>query len=268
MSSILRVDNLSKHYIIKKGIFSKKQVIDAAKDISFEVGENQTLGLIGESGSGKSTIANLVLRLIEPSGGRIEMFGKDITDLKEADMRKYRKDIQIIFQYTNSVLDPQMTIDELLKEPLRIHNIVKTSELDEEVERLLQLVNLSASERWKFPGQLSGGQNQRIIIARAIATRAKLIVCDEPVSALDVSVQGQILNLLIELKEELNLSYLFISHDLKVIRHMCDRIAVMKKGEIVEMGDTDAILNNPQHEYTKKLIESILDTNSNQDHGD
>ncbi len=263
MNSILKVDNLSKHYISKKSIFSKKQVVDAAKNITFEVGENQTLGLIGESGSGKSTIANLVLRLIEPSNGRIEIFGKDITNLKEDEMRKHRKDIQIIFQYTNSVLDPQMTVDELLKEPLKIHNIVKESELDEEVERLLQMVNLSSSERWKFPGQLSGGQNQRIIIGRAIATRAKLIVCDEPVSALDASVQGQVLNLLIKLKEELNLSYLFISHDLKVIRHMCDRIAVMKNGEIVEMGDADAILNNPQHEYTKKLIESILDINTN-----
>ena len=264
----MKVENLSKHYIIKKSIFSKKQVINATRNISFEVGENQTLGLIGESGSGKSTIANLVLRLIDPSSGRIEIFGRDITNQKEEDMRRYRKDIQIIFQYTNSVLDPQMTIDELLKEPLKIHNIVKADELDSEVERLLEMVNLSSSERWKFPGQLSGGQNQRIIIARAIATRAKLIICDEPVSALDVSVQGQVLNLLVRLKEELNLSYLFISHDLKVIRHMCDRIAVMKKGEIVEMGDTDDILNNPQHEYTKRLIESILDTGTSKSHRD
>lgn len=262
MSSILKVENLSKHYIIKRSIFSQKQVIKAAKNISFEVGENESLGLIGESGSGKSTIANMVLRLIEPSEGRIELFGIDITNLKEEDMRKYRKDIQIIFQYTNSVLDPQMTIDELLKEPLKIHNIVNTSELDKEVERLLQLVGLSTSERWKFPSQLSGGQNQRIIIARAIATRPKLIICDEPVSALDVSVQGQILNLLMELKKVLNLSYLFISHDLKVIKHMCDRIAVMYKGEIVEMDNTDSILNKPQHQYTSKLIEAILDTNT------
>jgi len=258
LSVILRVENLSKHYIIKSGAFSKRQVIKAVRDVSFQVMENQSLGLIGESGSGKSTIANLVLRLIPPSGGKIELFEEDVTSLKEEEMRRYRKDIQIIFQYTNDILDPQMTVDELIKEPLKIHNIVKDRELDQEVERLLEQVGLSPSERWKLPGQLSGGQNQRIIIARAIATRARLIVCDEPVSALDVSVQGQILNLLIRLKEELNLSYLFISHDLKVIRHMCESIAVMKNGEIVELGDTFEVLNNPQHEYTKKLIEAIL----------
>jgi peptide/nickel transport system ATP-binding protein/oligopeptide transport system ATP-binding protein len=252
------VENLSKHYIIKKNIFSEKMAIEAARNISFEVGENESLGLIGESGSGKSTIANLVLKLIEPSKGKIELFGIDITDLKEEDMRKHRKDIQIIFQYTESVLDPQMTIDELLKEPLIIHNIVSPSQLDEEVERLLRLVGLTFSERFKLPGQLSGGQIQRVIIARAIATRPRLIICDEPVSALDVSVQGQILNLLTDLKKELKLSYLFISHDLKVVKHMCDRIAVMYQGEIVETGNTDYILNNPQHQYTSKLIDSIL----------
>lgn len=258
MRVILRVEKLSKHYIIKSGAFSKRQVIRAVQEVSFQLVENQSLGLIGESGSGKSTVANLVLRLIKPSGGRIELFGEDITLMKEEEMRRYRKDIQIIFQYTNDVLDPQMTVDELLKEPLKIHKIVKDSEMDQEVERLLEQVGLSPSERWKLPGQLSGGQNQRIIIARAIATRARLIVCDEPVSALDVSVQGQILNLLISLKEELNLSYLFISHDIKVIRHMCDRIAVMKNGEIVEMGDVEDVLDNPQHEYTRKLIEAML----------
>lgn len=258
MKVILATENLSKNYIVKSGVFTKRQVIQAARDVSFKLMENQSLGLIGESGSGKSTVANLILRLIQPSGGRVELFGEDVTSLKEEDMRRYRKNLQIIFQYTNDVLDPQMTVEELLKEPLKIHRIVKDSQMDKEVKRLLEQVGLSPSERWKLPGQLSGGQNQRIIIARAIATRPKLIVCDEPVSALDVSVQGQILNLLMRLKEELNLSYLFISHDLKVIRHMCDRIAVMKNGEIVEMGDTEEVLNNPRHEYTKKLIEAIL----------
>ena len=255
---ILEVKELSKHYIIKKGSFSHKKVIHAAKNISFAIAENESLGLIGESGSGKSTVANMVLRLIPVSGGRIYLKGRDITDYDEGDMRPLRKDIQIIFQYTNAVLDPKMTVDALLKEPLRIHHIVPEQEMDAEVERLLQLVGLSSVERWKHTTNLSGGQNQRVIIARAIAARAKLIVCDEPVSALDVSVQGQILNLLTELKKKLGLSYLFISHDLKVIRHMCDRLAVMHQGEIVEIGKTDEVLRSPKHEHTKSLIQAIL----------
>ncbi|HMM69760.1 MAG TPA: ATP-binding cassette domain-containing protein [Gudongella oleilytica] len=233
-------------------------LIEAVKDVSFYIGENESFGLIGESGSGKSTIANLVMRLIEPSDGRIQLFGKDVTVLEENEMRKLRKDLQIIFQYTESVLDPQMTIDELIREPLIVHGIVKPRDLEEETERLLRLVGLPVTERWKLPGQLSGGQNQRVVIARAIASKPRLIVCDEPVSALDVSVQGQILNLLSDLRRELGLSYLFISHDLKVVKHMCDRIAVMYKGELVETGSAEKILNSPEHSYTKKLIESML----------
>lgn len=258
MKPLLEVSKLSKHYIVKAGAFSEKKVIEAVKDVSFYIGENESLGLIGESGSGKSTIANLVMRLIEPSDGRILLFGEDITALDENDMRRLRKDIQIIFQYTEAVLDPQMTIDELIREPLIIHGIVKPKELEEETVRLMKLVGLPSTERWKLPGQLSGGQNQRVVIARAISTRPRLIVCDEPVSALDVSVQGQILNLLQELRNELGLSYLFISHDLKVVKHMCDRVAVMYKGELVETGETREILNSPKHDYTKKLIDSML----------
>lgn len=258
MSSVLKVDNLSKNYIIKKNIFSEKKVIHAVKNISFEVAPEESLGLIGESGCGKSTTANMILKLIKPSEGKIQLLGTDITDLEENAMRNHRKDMQIIFQYTHAVLDPKMTIDELLKEPLKIYNVVKEGQMDEEVDRLLQMVGLAPAEKNKFPTQLSGGQNQRIIIARAIATRAKLIICDEPVSALDVSVQGQILNLLMKLKEELKISYLFISHDLKVVRRMCERIAVMYKGEIVEIGSTEEVLNNPQHQHTKGLIEGVL----------
>jgi peptide/nickel transport system ATP-binding protein/oligopeptide transport system ATP-binding protein len=255
---LLEVSKLSKHYIVKTGVFSQKMLIEAVKDVSFYIGENESFGLIGESGSGKSTIANLVMRLIEPSFGRIQLFGKDVTGLEEKEMRKLRKDIQIIFQYTESVLDPQMTIDELIREPLIVHGIVKPRDLEDETERLLRLVGLPVTERWKLPGQLSGGQNQRVVIARAIASKPRLIVCDEPVSALDVSVQGQILNLLSDLRRELGLSYLFISHDLKVVKHMCDRIAVMYKGELVETGSAEKILNSPEHSYTKKLIESML----------
>ncbi len=255
----LKVEGLSKHFIIKRSVFSKKIKIDAVKKINFVVKQNESMGLIGESGSGKTTIANMLLKLIDSSEGSIELFGVDITNLNGEAMRAHRKDIQIIFQYTHAVLDPKMTIEELIKEPLVIHQIVKEHDLDEEVDRLLQMVGLSILERKKFPSQLSGGQNQRIIIARAIATRAKLIVCDEPVSALDVSVQGQILNLLVKLKEELGLTYVLITHDLSVVKHMCNRIAVMYQGEIVEIGETEKVLSNPTNPYTKKLIASILD---------
>lgn len=255
----LRVKELSKHFIIRKSVFSKKKTINAVNKISFEVKQHESLGLIGESGSGKTTIANMLLKLMDPSEGSIELFGVDITKLGVDAMREHRKDIQIIFQYTHAVLDPKMTIEELIKEPLEIHKVVSESELEEEVDRLLAMVGLSTSERKKFPSQLSGGQNQRIIIARAIATRARLIICDEPVSALDVSVQGQILNLLVKLKEELGLTYVLITHDLSVVKHMCDRIAVMYQGEIVEIGETESVLSSPTNPYTKKLIASILD---------
>jgi peptide/nickel transport system ATP-binding protein/oligopeptide transport system ATP-binding protein len=256
--SLLRVENLSKHYIIKKNSFSEKIVIAAVKNISFEIFPGESLGFIGESGSGKSTTASIVLRLIEPSEGKVFLFGRDVTKLDERQMRSFRKDIQIIFQHSNAVLDPKMTVEELLTEPLRIHRIVMEKELDGEVDRLLGLVGLSRREKGKYPSQLSGGQNQRILIARAIATRPGLIVCDEPVSALDVSVQGQILNLLQSLKTELGLTYLFISHDLKVVRHMCERIAVMHRGEIVELGATEVVLCSPTHEHTRQLLESQL----------
>ncbi len=258
LNSILKVENLSKHYVIQSSIFKKKEIIHAVNQVSFELNNEESIGLIGESGCGKSTVANLLLKLLEPSHGKIYLFGEDITNIRERDMREYRKDIQIIFQYTNAVLDPKMTVEELLLEPLRIHKIVEEEKMHSEVERLLALVGLKHSEKDKFPNQLSGGQNQRVIIARAIATRAKIIVCDEPVSALDVSVQGQILNLLSQLKDELKLSYIFISHDLKVVAHMCDKIAVMYQGEFVEFGATDKVLQNPEHAYTRKLLEAML----------
>lgn len=253
--NLLEVKNLSKHFIITKNMFSPKTVVDAVNNVSFNIANGESLGLIGESGCGKSTIANLVLKLIESSQGSIELFGQDITYLNEEAMRAHRKDLQGIFQFSSSVLDPKMTIFDLIKEPLKIHKTVKNN--NEEVDRLLKLVGLSPLEKTKFPSQLSGGQNQRVLIARAIATRPKLIICDEPVSALDISVQGQILNLLKSLRQELGLSYLFISHDLKVVKHMCDRIAVMYNGKIIEINTTEEILTNPKEEYTRQLINSI-----------
>lgn len=255
---LLRVQNLSKHFIVKKSLFSPKTIIKAVDDVSFDIMKGETLGLIGESGCGKTTTTALVLKLEKLDSGRIIYDGEDITDLNYRDMRGYRKDMQIIFQHSQGSLDPKMTIEELLVEPLQLHSIVPFAKYNDEIKRLLNLVGISEKERHKFPDQISGGQRQRVGIARAIATRPRFIVCDEPVSALDISVQGQILNLLLDLKEELNLTYLFISHDLKVVKHICDRIAVMYKGKLVELGTKDEVLNSPKDEYTRHLIESVL----------
>jgi peptide/nickel transport system ATP-binding protein/oligopeptide transport system ATP-binding protein len=255
---ILRVNNLSKHFIVTGSNIAGKTIINAVRNISFDIYEHDSFGLIGESGSGKSTTANLVLRLLEPSSGTIEIFGKDITWLDEAGMRKHRKDIQIIFQQSGNSLDPKMTVGELIMEPLKIHGIVSEKEYDKETDRLLEMVGLTPKDKSKYPSQMSGGQNQRIIIARAIAVRPRIIVCDEPVASLDVSVQGQILNLLMDLKEQLGFTYLFITHDLKVIRHICNRIAVMYNGEIVEEGEKEIVLSIPEHEYTQSLLDSSL----------
>lgn len=255
---VLSVEHLSKQFVLKPNFYTTTEIINAVHDVSFDVYENESLGLIGESGCGKSTLAQLILRLTQPSQGSITVFGQDVTQLSQKKMQPIRSDIQLIFQHTKNVLDPKMSIEELVGEALRIHKIVEPKEVDMEINRILNLVGLSPKERYKYPSQLSGGQNQRVIIARAIATRAKIIVCDEPVSALDVSVQGQILNLLLNLKEQLDLTLVFISHDLKVIRHMCDRVAVMYKGEIVEIGETLEVLNNPKHEHTRQLIDSML----------
>lgn len=258
MDRLLEVRGLSKHYVVKRNVFAEKNIIRAVDNISFEIDRGETLALIGESGCGKSTTAALILRLIECDSGEIIYDGRDLTKIDGASMRGLRKNMQIIFQHTQGAMDPKMTIEELLIEPLKIHNIVKPSEYDSEVKRLLNLVGISDKERHKFPLQISGGQRQRIGIARALAPRPEFIVCDEPVSALDVSVQGQILNLLQDIKEEFNLTYLFISHDLRVVRHICDRIAVMYKGRIIETGERENVLSNPREGYTRNLINSVL----------
>ena len=251
---LISVQNISKHYIMKKNIFSKSVIIKAADKVSFDIYKGESLGLIGESGCGKTTIASIILNLLKADSGKV--FYKDIllSELEEGRMRELRGELQIIFQHSKGALDPKMTVYELLKEPLLIHNIVKGAEADIEVSRLMNLVEFSESDKYKYPYQMSGGQRQRIGIARAISVRPNFIICDEPVSALDVSVQGQILNLLSNLKKEFNLTYLFISHDLKVVKHVCSRIAVMYKGKIIESGDRDKILLSPGEEYTKRLV--------------
>ncbi len=243
--AILQVEHLSKTFIMKNGLFSENQYVEAVKDVSFVIYKGESFGLVGESGCGKTTVANLVLDLLKPSSGTVLFMGRDMRGISHRDMQRLRKDLQVVFQFSKAVLDPQMTISELMAEPLKIHKIVGQNEIEAETERLLGLVGLSMDIKDRYPTQLSGGQNQRIIIARAIATRPQLIICDEPVSALDVSIQGQIINLLQSLKDELGLSYLFISHDMKVVKHLCDRIAVMDKGRIEDIFDPASLDSKP-----------------------
>lgn len=239
---ILRIRNLNKHYIQKESLFTSKKKITAVKDVSLEVKYGETLGLIGQSGCGKSTLAKMIVRLEEPSSGSIDFLDEPINQYPPGRLKAVRRNLQIIFQSGGRVLDPKRSIGDLLSEPLVLHNIVRPADRETEVNRLLDSVGLSAGDRYKTIGQMSGGQVQRVLIARAISVRPKLIVCDEPVSALDVSVQGQILNLLLSLKEKLDITYLFISHDLKVVRHICDQVAVMDAGEIINYGPSNEIL--------------------------
>lgn len=254
MASLLVVDHVSKHFVVKKSIFAPKHRIQAVDDVSLVLNQGETLGLIGESGSGKTTLSHLVMQLMAPDSGRVLFKGKAMSELGPIGAKELRKDLQVVFQHSFGALDPLKTTAELLMEPLRIHHIVPEAVYQAEVLRLLDQVGLSAMVLGKYPSQLSGGQKQRVGIARAIATRPQLLVCDEPVSALDVSVQGQILNLLQDLKVELDLTYLFISHDLKVIRHIADRVAVMYNGRIIETGETEAVMQHPKEDYTKKLL--------------
>ncbi|GAB6155449.1 dipeptide ABC transporter ATP-binding protein [Desulfosporosinus burensis] len=255
---LVEVKGVAKHFVIKQRLFAPKTEIKAVDDVSFCIYQGETLGLIGESGSGKTTVGNLILRLLECDTGKITFGGQDITRFPQSSLRSLRKDIQVIFQHSQETLDPKMTIFELLVEPLKLHDIVAPHEFEREVNKLLHMVDLGEGEKHKFPFQLSGGQKQRVGIARAVASRPRFIVCDEPVSALDVSIQGQILNLLLDLKRELQLTYLFISHDLKVVKYLCDRIAVMHNGKVVEIGETEQVISAPTDHYTRELVNSML----------
>jgi len=255
---ILEAKNVKKYFPIKKGFFMRHVGdVKAVDDISLTVKKGETLGLVGESGCGKSTLGRTLIRLYEPTGGQISFNGKNFLDLSGKELRESRKNIQMIFQDPYASLDPRMTVGQVIEQPFVIHNLLGPVEREKRVKELLELVGLRPSHINRYPHEFSGGQRQRIAIARAIALNPELIICDEPVSALDVSIQAQILNLLKDLQEKLKLTYIFISHDLSVIEHVCDRVAVMYLGKIVEIASRDELYKNPQHPYTQALLASI-----------
>ena len=255
---LLRVENVAKSYFSRVGVFGQKQEIKAVNGISFDVFEGETLGLVGESGCGKSTLGKVILQLEKATKGSIFYKGKEITSLKSKDLRSLRKDIQLIFQDPYSSLHPRKIIGQAIIEPMEVHGIGSSKkQRKEKAMELLSRVGLEASYFHRYPHQLSGGQRQRVGIARTIAMEPKLVICDESVSALDISVQAQVLNLLNELKEDFGFTYIFISHDLAVVKYMADQLLVMNRGAIEEIGDADEIYANPIKQYTKKLIDSI-----------
>ena len=253
---LLEVKNLKKHFQINT--FNEgKQTVHALNGISFLLRESETLGLVGESGCGKSTAARAILRLVEPTSGEILYRNHNLIALKQNKLRPLRKEMQIIFQDPFASLNPRKRVRKILEEPLDIHGLTKSKEKKERVAWLLDRVGLSLDQAEKYPHEFSGGQLQRIGIARAIALNPSLIIADEPVSALDVSIRAQIINLLLDLKESMRISYLFISHDMNIVRHFCDRVAVMYLGRIVEIADSDSLYKTPRHPYTEALLGAI-----------
>ncbi|WP_299818972.1 ABC transporter ATP-binding protein [uncultured Jannaschia sp.] len=250
----LEVRNLCKTFAGKAGLLRSGRRARVVTDVSFRIGQGEIFGLVGESGSGKSTIGRTILRLLEPDSGEILFGGRDITGLSAADLRKLRRHMQIIFQDPFSSLDPRVRVGEVLAEPIRLHRLREGHAVEARVDELLRIVGLAPHHKGRYPHEFSGGQRQRIAIARALAVEPALIVCDEAVSALDVSIQAQVLNLLARLRAELGVSYLFISHDMSVVRHISDRVGVLYAGRLVETGSVEAVFERPSHPYTRMLL--------------
>ena len=258
MTALLEVEGLVKHFVAERSVFGRPTAhVKAVDGVSFTVEAGKTLALVGESGCGKSTVSRLVLRLIEPDAGTVRFEGCDLGSLNADALRAFRRNAQIIFQDPYGSLNPRMTVSQILTEPLALHDLVPSARRRERVEELLRLVGLEPRFARRYPHEFSGGQRQRIAIARALAVEPKLIICDEPVSALDVSIRSQILNLLRDLQDRLGLAYIFVSHDLAVVKHIADRVAVMNLGTIVETADAQALFAAPRHPYSRALLSAI-----------
>lgn len=255
---MLKVKGLKKYFPIKSGLLGKTSgYVKAVDDVSFYVNEGETLGIVGESGCGKSTTGRMLMRLLEPTEGTIEFDGKELTELSAEEMRKTRRDIQMVFQDPYASLNPRHTIEKILGEPLLVHGMKDAKARKEKIHEFLKIVGLSAYHAGRYPHQFSGGQRQRIGIARALMTNPKLIIADEPVSALDVSIQAQVLNLMQDLQEEFKLTYIFIAHDLGVVRHISDRVGVMYLGKMVELSESEELYAKPLHPYTQALLSAV-----------
>lgn len=256
--AVLKVENLKVHFPVKGGLFTKKQVVKAVDGVSFEIYPRETFGLVGESGCGKSTTGRAIVKLYEPTSGTVYYHGEDVTKIKGSHLAEFRRNVQMIFQDPYASLNPRMTVGEIIREPMDIHHIFNTKEEREQrVRELLDIVGLKPDHIRRYPHEFSGGQRQRIGIARTLALNPQFIVCDEPISALDVSIQAQVINLLEHIQKEMGISYLFIAHDLSMVKHISDRIGVMFLGNLVEIGDSDDVYHRPLHPYTQALLSAV-----------
>ena len=254
---VLKIEDLKVYFQIGGGFLKKKDIVKAVDGISFEIYEGETFGLVGESGCGKSTTGRAIVKINTPTAGKIYVNGKDITTIKGTELKQFKRDVQMIFQDPYASLNPRMTVGEIIREPMDIHNIGTKEEREKRVRELLEIVGLKPDHIRRYPHEFSGGQRQRIGIARTLALNPKFIVCDEPISALDVSIQAQVINLLEKIQAEMGISYLFIAHDLSMVKHISDRIGVMYLGNLVEVGDSDDVYRRPLHPYTQALLSAV-----------